>query len=150
MADEPGQVVCEVFVEAPPETVFAYLVDPARMQRWMGRVVRLEPRPGGLYRVDIDGQNVARGTFQEVVPPRRVVFSFGWEGEGATVPAGSTTVTISLEPEGEGTRVRLVHEGLPPAAMEAHREGWEHYLPRLALVAAGADPGPDPWAGDSE
>jgi hypothetical protein len=24
--------------------------------------------------------------------------------------------------------------------------GWAHYLPRLALAAAGHDPGPDPWA----
>jgi hypothetical protein len=26
-----------------------------------------------------------------------------------------------------------------------HRTGWEHYLPRLALVAEGTNPGPDPW-----
>jgi hypothetical protein len=40
------------------------------------------------------------------------------------------------------------HTGLPDAAQCAgHAEGWAHYLDRLAEVAAGRDPGPDPWHG---
>jgi hypothetical protein len=26
-----------------------------------------------------------------------------------------------------------------------HATGWNHFLPRLTLAAAGTDPGPDPW-----
>ena len=26
-----------------------------------------------------------------------------------------------------------------------HATGWNHFLPRLSLTAAGTDPGPDPW-----
>ena len=26
-----------------------------------------------------------------------------------------------------------------------HARGWDHYLPRLAAVASGGDPGLDPW-----
>ncbi|TVZ96600.1 activator of Hsp90 ATPase-like protein [Streptomyces sp. BK340] len=61
------------------------------------------------------------------------------------VPPGSSTVEITLEPVPEGTLPRLVHRDLPsPEACAAHEEGWTHYTGRLAVVAAGGDPGPDP------
>jgi hypothetical protein len=54
-------------------------------------------------------------------------------------------VEVSLTPDGDGTLLRLVHRRLKPDAIRFHRAGWEHYLPRLALVAAGEAPGDDPW-----
>ena len=43
--------------------------------------------------------------------------------------------------------MRLTHRGLPDAESVAHhRQGWESYLPRLAIAATGGDPGPDPNA----
>jgi uncharacterized protein YndB with AHSA1/START domain len=135
----------QVRIAARPDTVFRFLIDPDRMLRWMGSGVALDPRPGGIYRVDVNGRDVARGEFVEVVPPSRVVFTFGWEG-GGPLPPGSTTVEISLEPDGEGTIVRLRHSGLPREAREQHAQGWEHYLGRLAIAVGGGDPGPDPLA----
>jgi uncharacterized protein YndB with AHSA1/START domain len=85
------------------------------------------------------------GKFVEVDPPRRIVFTWGWEMELFATPPQSTTVEVSLEPDGEDTLVRLTHRGLPAGAVAFHRAGWEHYLPRLAAVASGADPGGDPW-----
>jgi hypothetical protein len=41
--------------------------------------------------------------------------------------------------------VRLVHSGLPDAIRAGSAEGWDHYLPRLAVAAEGGNPGPDPW-----
>jgi uncharacterized protein YndB with AHSA1/START domain len=74
------------------------------------------------------------------------VFTFGWEQEGNPITPGSTTVEISLHPEGDKTRVRLVHSGLPDDAVSDHGDGWQHYLERLAIRAAGgavpADTGP--------
>jgi uncharacterized protein YndB with AHSA1/START domain len=46
----------------------------------MGVEATLEPKPGGVYRVNANGKDIARGKFLEVVPHSRVVFSFGWEG----------------------------------------------------------------------
>ncbi len=46
-------------------------------------------------------------------------------------------------PDGDGTILRLTHRGLPPDARPMHVAGWEHYIPRLAVAATGADPGPD-------
>jgi hypothetical protein len=44
--------------------------------------------------------------------------------------------------------VRLTHSGLPPEAVPPHELGWAHYVGRLAVVAAGGDPGPDPLRAD--
>ena len=51
---------------------------------------------------------------------------------------------------GDGTLLRFTHRDLPNAdAVASHAHGWDHYLERLALAAAGGDPGTDPWqAGD--
>ena len=136
----------EIRIAAAPETVFSYFVDPDRMIKWKGISATLDPRPGGVYRVDINGRDVARGEYLEVRPHTRVVFTWGWEGSGDPVPPGSTIVEVSLEPDGDGTVVRLVHRDLPEDAREQHRQGWEHYLDRLAAASSGADPGPDPWS----
>lgn len=50
---------------------------------------------------------------------------------------------ISLHPEGDKTRVRLAHRGIPADAVADHTGGWDHYLDRLAVRVAGGDPGPD-------
>lgn len=60
------------------------------------------------------------------------------------IPPGSTRVEVTLEPEGDGTLVRLRHFDLPEQAREMHGQGWELYLGRLGIAAAGGDPGPDP------
>ena len=55
---------------------------------------------------------------------------------------------ITLQPEGDKTRLRLVHRGLPEGdAASAHGQGWEHYTERLAVAAAGGAPGPDQGPG---
>jgi len=141
-----GAVVVRRRIEARPETIFSFFVDPARWLRWQGVEATIEPVPGGGFRMNVLGDGFASGRFVEVDPPRRIVFSWGWELPGNPVPPGSSTVEVDLEPDGDATIVRLTHRGLPlPAARDQHREGWGHYLERLATVATGGDPGPDPW-----
>lgn len=138
-----GRLELQRRIRARPETVFAYLTDPARFVRWMGVDAEVDARPGGIYRVSVPQGHVARGQFVEVDPPARVVFTWGWEGHDG-VPPGSTRVEITLEPDGGGTLVRLVHTGLPgPEDVGLHRQGWDRYLDRLVVTAQGGDPGPD-------
>ncbi len=142
---EVEALVKEIRIDARPEIVYAYFTDPEKMVLWKGVAALLDPRPGGMYRVDINGHDVVRGAYVEVVPYRRVVFTWGWEGEGSPLPPGTSTVEVTLIPDGQGTRVRLRHLGLPAEQRPQHAEGWEHYLARLAIAASGGDAGPDPW-----
>src|SRR6266480_7582206 len=102
-------VQLEIRIDAAPSTVFAFLIDPAKMVRWMGTEATLDPRPGGLYRVNVTGRERVRGEVVELVPDRRLVFTWGWEDGTLSVPPGASTVEISLEPDGDGTLVRLTH-----------------------------------------
>jgi uncharacterized protein YndB with AHSA1/START domain len=139
----------EVRIAARPETVFQFFVDPEKQVLWMGRRAELDPRPGGTYRVEISDEIIASGEFLELEAPSRVVYSFGWEGQQVGqgehgVPPGSSRVEITVEPDGDGTLVRLRHFGLPDEAREIHGQGWRLYLDRLAIAASGGDPGPEP------
>jgi uncharacterized protein YndB with AHSA1/START domain len=135
----------EVRIDASPETVFEFFTNPAQMVRWKGATATLDPRPGGVYRVEMRPDAVIAGEYVEVDPPHRVVFTWGWEGGDAEAPPGSSTVAITLTADGDGTLVRLVHSGLPTAAsVERHSQGWDLYVGRLEIAAAGGDPGPDP------
>lgn len=143
----PGPDVTEheIRIEASPETVFAFFTEPEKMRRWKGRTARLDARPGGVYRVDINERAIAVGEYVELDPPKRLVFTWGWEGSDA-VPPGSSTVEVTLTPDGDGTVLHLVHRDLPAGEGTAHSDGWTHFLPRLATAAAGGDPGPDPMS----
>jgi uncharacterized protein YndB with AHSA1/START domain len=87
-----------------------------------------------------------QGEFVEVIPPKRLVFTWGWKEPGHPVPAGSTRVEIDLEARDGGTLVRLTHHGVPEGMRERHEMGWTHYLHRLKVVVAGGDPGKDPYS----
>jgi uncharacterized protein YndB with AHSA1/START domain len=145
-ATEAVVVERELRIAARPETVWELLVDPEKSTAWMGIESWSEPRPGGLYRVEVIPGHVARGEFVELDPPHRLVFTWGWENEESNVPPGSSTIEFELEAAGDGTRLRFVHSGLPTAESGAsHEHGWDHYFERLVVVGRGGDPGRDPW-----
>ncbi len=143
---DDGPIVKDIRIDAPPEIVFEFLTDPAKLIRWLGLRAELDPRPGGIFRVDPNGRDVIRGTYLETVPHSRVVFTWGWEAPGRGVPAGSTKVEITLARDGTGTRLRLTHRNLPSGSRKGHDERWTHYLDRLKTASEGGDPGVDPLA----
>ncbi len=115
-------VVCEVRVKAAPETIFPFLIDGERSARWFGRSASIDPRPGGMYRTEISDQIVAAGEIVEIDEPRRLVLSFGWEGNEG-VPPGSSRVEITLEPDGEETVAIGGDAGLDPLGRAAPPTG---------------------------
>jgi uncharacterized protein YndB with AHSA1/START domain len=137
-------LVVERRVKASAADVFRFFSDRDRWMRWQGVDAEIDLRPGGVFRVNVTGDGFASGRFTEVVENRRVVFTWGWEGENSALPPGSSTVAIDLLEEGGGTLIRLTHSGLPPETIEVHRIGWENYGGRLAAVSEDRDPGPDP------
>ena len=134
-----------VYIDAPPNVVYAFLTEPAKMAEWIGSGIVLDPRPGGVFRFSPNTVDVVAGEYVVAVPYSRVSFTWGFEGDGA-VPAGSTLVEITLTPEGAGTRLRLTHRNLTGEPRDKHDAGWDHYLSRIALAAAGGDVPPDPFA----
>lgn len=143
-----AELVREIMIDATPETIWPFLTEPGRHVEWDGTVAEIDPRPGGIYRVLVGGQHQSAGEYVEVVPMKKVVFTFGWDQPDHPIPPGSTTVEISLHPEGSKTLVRLTHRGLPDDAVSDHGHGWEHYLGRLAVAATGGNPGPDVIPGE--
>jgi uncharacterized protein YndB with AHSA1/START domain len=135
-----GRIERELRIAAAPATVFAYLTEPGKLVQWMGNAALLDPRPGGGFRLDYNGADIASGTFVVVEPPRRIVFTWGWEAEGDPVPPGASTVEFTLTPDGDGTLLRLAHRDLPDPAIAGHADGWDYFLARLRAVAEGRQP----------
>ncbi len=128
-------------IDATPDQVFDYLVDPDKMLRWMGVEADIDPTPGGKFWLNVTGEHIAAGTYVEVDRPNKVVFTWGWEGQ-TEVPPGSTTVTLTLAADGDQTVVELSHAGLPKGPDDEHAGGWTYFLGRLVVAGAGGDPGP--------
>jgi uncharacterized protein YndB with AHSA1/START domain len=136
--DLTGVIEITQRIEASPETVFAYLTDSQRFVRWMGVGAELDARPGGRYRIDVDGVHIARGAYEIIDPPPTAGDDLGREGH-PTVPPGSTTVEITLTSDRGATVLRLRHLGLPgDTERRAHAEGWLQYMSQLA-AAGGRD-----------
>ena len=105
---------------------------------------RIDLRAGGDYRWNIIPGSYTVGIIREVEPGKRLVIGWGSElpAQGDSDPS---TVEITLEPTTDGTRVRVVHTGLPEEAEAGHAAGWDHYLNRLAVAGSTGDAGPDSW-----
>jgi uncharacterized protein YndB with AHSA1/START domain len=136
--DRTRDVRLEVRIEASPETVFALLTEPDRMKTWFAELVQADARPGGIFRISGPAGVAIEGRYLEVIPHRKVVFT--WGGVEGLAP-GQSTVEFLLEPDGEGTLVYLRHYGLPPSSVESHRRGWLYSgLAKLKDAAEGRRP----------
>jgi len=149
MADEKLELTRRL--GAPPAEVFAAWTDPAILGRWFApgemwaQVAELDARPGGRFRVEMHHPSgvvhTVSGSYREVEPNRRLVFTWAWEGEAAP----ETTVTVQLRPVGDGTELVLTHEGFPSRELaEQHAQGWGGSTQKLAglFAAVGADGAP--------
>ena len=114
----------------------------------MAPTARSTPGPAGDH---LDPRSTATscvGQFVELVPARRIVFTFGWERADVGVPPGPPPSRSTSDRTSGGTSSDLVHRGLAGPMADAHTGGWTNYLARLATVAEGRDPGPDPLAAE--
>jgi uncharacterized protein YndB with AHSA1/START domain len=141
-------VVDEIFPHAP-ETIWATLVRPDLMARWLQMTpVGFEPVVGNHFTYQTSAAGEWDGTIQcevvEVVPNRRLAYS--WKGgHAANEGYGSlldTVVTLSLEPAENGTRLRVVHSGFVlPRNETAYRNmsgGWTGVVERIGEISGEA------------
>jgi uncharacterized protein YndB with AHSA1/START domain len=122
---------------APAERVFDAWLDPAIARRFLftapgGEVVRcdIDARPGGRFTIvdRRDGGDIEHvGAYLEIDRPRRLVFTFAVPQFDPT----ETTVTVEIEPDGDGCRLTLTHTAVPPEWVDQDREGWTMILGAL-------------------
>lgn len=120
---------------APPERVYRAWTDQREIAQWvapnpeMETTAELDVREGGDYVIRM-GPHTVRGTYQEIVPDEKLVFTWRWDGAEA---AGHMLVTVTLDetPDG-GTNMRLFHESFPSEeSREQHDQGWTGSFARL-------------------
>jgi uncharacterized protein YndB with AHSA1/START domain len=128
-------------INAPPAKIYQAWTDPQKMMRWYApadaETLRAETdaRVGGRFRVlmrTADGEeHDVSGVYREVVRDEKLVFTWQWRSK----PEWESLVTVTLQRDGEGTILTLIHEQLPDdAERDGHRNGWTGAIEKLARV----------------
>ena len=132
---------------APPERVYAAWTDPRVMARWLGpdgvpcAACEIDLRPGGRYRAGIrvasGGEHWVGGEYREIVPNRRLVFTWVWEQVDS--PGQEMLVTVEFRPHGSGTRMLFVQTNFASEeSCRNHEKGWTGSFLCLHRQLAGA------------
>ena len=127
-------------IKATPAQVFSAWTDPQKIARWFGPagidndllLAEMDVRPGGRYRLrftGLDGEyHEVGGTYREVVPDTRLVFTWAWH----STPERQSLVTVTLARDGDATLLTLHHEQFfDEKARAGHEQGWTGTLDKL-------------------
>ena len=122
--------------DSPAAVVFRAWTDSAQIQKWLrpnkeiiAQLVEVDLCVGGKFRIgykvpDSGELNIIAGQYHEVVPNRRLVFSWTWEIH-PEFPQEETLVTVELAEEAGQTELTLTHQRFPTKSMrDTHRWGW--------------------------
>ncbi|MCG8433131.1 MAG: SRPBCC domain-containing protein [Gammaproteobacteria bacterium] len=130
-----------IWIDAPPEVVFEYFIDPEKFARWCGQGAEFDPVPQGKHQIDMGEIGVIKGRFLRVEAPAFV----SWQVDsppGSDAPPSIIEVTIT--PEADGSRIDFKQTGLEAPFDTVAPRGLDHHLARLSVAATGGSP-----AGDS-
>jgi uncharacterized protein YndB with AHSA1/START domain len=127
---------------AAPARVFAAWTTPEELKLWAGPgrmecpVTEVDLRVGGRFRIHMRSPEGTEfrvvGTYREIDPPRRLVYTWTAETDPTVV---DTVVTVEFLDRGGKTEVVLRHEGLPDqGSRDRHEAGWTGCLDKLATV----------------
>jgi uncharacterized protein YndB with AHSA1/START domain len=138
IADKTSLQIRRIYPQ-PVAAVYAAFSNPEEMKHWMGpsddfgeAEVTMDVRVGGCYRIIMrapDGEvHRVGGVFREIVPNRKLVYSWAWE----STPERESLVTLEFKPAGQGTELLLTHQRFADTeARDKHQYGWNGCLDRL-------------------
>jgi uncharacterized protein YndB with AHSA1/START domain len=141
MATKPS-LVLKRRLKAAPEKVYEAWTKPEQMTRWWGvtgnpkaPIAETDLKVGGRFRVQFwgnnDEHNSVSGIYREVVPNRKLSFSWAWQ----STPERESMVTIELNPVNDGTMLTLTHEQFfNEKARDDHGHGWSFALDNLEAL----------------
>ncbi len=114
----------ELTIEAPPEQVYASLIEPAQLNRWIASDAEVDPRVGGHITYE---KGSAPLKILELAPGRTLAHSWNFGGH-------ETVVRWELEGSGGKTHLTLVHSGWSderPGDADQTQAGWRAFLAEL-------------------
>ena len=123
-----------------PEKVWRAWTDPEAVKRWWGpgpgepvSLAELDVRVGGRFRIVFGGpdgkMHECAGVYQEVVPNRKLVFTWHWPN---STPERISVVTIEFHASPTGTDLVFNHEQLfDEKGRDDHKRGWSGTLDKL-------------------
>lgn len=124
---DPRSIIGTRILNAPRDLVFAAFADPKHLVQWFGpdgfttTTSAFDFKPGGVWRFVMHGpdgrdyQN--RITYDEIVPPERIVYH---HGGGDDVEPVQFNTTVTFEDLGNN-QTRIVWHGTFPSAEERAR-----------------------------
>jgi uncharacterized protein YndB with AHSA1/START domain len=135
-------------IDAPQEEVFRAWTDPETIRRWFGPgeftcpQAEVDLRPGGTYRLAMQptaGEPfIVAGTYREIDPPSRLVYTWRWE-TGPAADGSESLVAVEFHPQGDQTELVLIHSEFPPSHGPApYAMGWEGGLDKLVALYTGS------------
>jgi uncharacterized protein YndB with AHSA1/START domain len=151
MSDDRTLVITRIF-DAPRPLVFAAWIDPAQAALWWGPKGfttvsnEMDVRVGGAWRRCMRSpertEHWSRGVYREIVPPKRLVFTFAWERGGAAGHGPETIITLTFRDlGGDRTELTLRQEGFATVSgRDEHSVGWSSALDRFADYLATRHP----------
>jgi uncharacterized protein YndB with AHSA1/START domain len=127
-----------------PDQVWRAWTDPQALSQWFGpgspalTTAEVDLRVGGRYRIVFKGasgeMNEVAGVYQEVVPHRRLVFTWAFK----STPDRVSRVSIELAPHAGGTELRFTHDHFyDEAARAGHETGWQRGFANLDALLQG-------------
>lgn len=147
---EPLDLTIIRVLDAPRALVFLMWAEPAHRTRWCcpGGFTIVEGsadfREGGQWDSLLrgpDGKDQRlTGSFREIVPEQRIVFTHAWVDEAGR-PGPQTLVTVALEDQGPGTKLTFLQAPFQTAAArDSGAEGWHETFDKLELELQGVTP----------
>jgi uncharacterized protein YndB with AHSA1/START domain len=117
--------------DASIDDVWSAVIDPDRMERWIGRWSG-DPSTGTVgFTMTSEGVTEPQPvTIDACTPPRHLAVTM-------PSPDGPWPVTLDLTEEDGGTTLRFVHLLAEPYDASSVGPGWQYYLDRLGAVIAG-------------